>query len=179
MCIALVQTVLQAARKQGLILQPQAIKDLQYHRLLKVQAAQVSSGLQPRKKVPHLIPDVPATATFVTGSLLKIPCNLLQKLPKAIELNTCANLPVHVPAASRFLRFAPFKAPEGGGSEASTGGEGTLSNSRFKVVCGLPWSRDSFIQQACKSGRPPLQDHQIPPDLKVAVEKNLEWDDAI
>lgn len=57
MCIALVQSVLQVAHSFGLILQPQSMRDIHLHPLLKAQAAQVSSGLQPRRKVPPLVPE--------------------------------------------------------------------------------------------------------------------------
>ena len=47
----------------------------------------------------------------------------------------------------------------------------------YKVVFGLPWSYETFIQQACKAGHPLLGDHQVSPDFKIALDKNLEWND--
>ena len=38
---------------------------------------------------------------------------------------------------------------------------------------------ETFIEHACKTGHPLLSGHQIPEDLNVALEKILEWDDAM
>ena len=171
MCVAVVQTVLQAAHhEQGLVLQPQSLKDIHLHPLMKAQSAQVSSGLQPRRRVPHLIPDFPATATFVASSLSDVPCSLLQKLPIQITLKSCERTPVQVPAASRFLRFSALSPADGGNGGSKVEG--------LKVAFGLPWTCETFIRQACKAGHPLLSGHQVPGDLQVALEKNLEWDDC-
>ena len=47
------------------------------------------------------------------------------------------------------------------------------------MVFGLPWSVEAFIEHACKTGHPLLSGHQIPEDLNAALEKTLEWDDAM
>ena len=138
MCVALVQCILQAAHQQGLTLQPQSLQEIHDHPLLKAQAAQVSSGLQPRRKVPHLVPDFQATASFLTPSLAQVPCALLQKLPKPAALFTLDFNRVQVPTGARFLRFSSFSSSPGGERQASKGG---LEWSEcFKVVFGLPWS---------------------------------------
>ena len=114
MCVALVQCVLQAAHQQGLTLQPQSLQEIQHHPLLEALAAQVSSGLQPRRKVPHLVPDFQSTATFIAPSLAHVPCALLQKFPKPVDLFTLDHNPVQVPTGARFLRFSPCSSSPGG-----------------------------------------------------------------
>lgn len=147
MRIALVQTVLQRAHQQGLVLQAQSMKGIQLHPLLKAQAAQISSGLQPRKKVPQLVPEFTTTAVFQTDALSRIPCSLLQKLPRPIMLETRDGVTVQVPQAARFLRFSPLSQIKGVGMNAAERGG---ASEKFQVVFGSPWGYNSFIQQACK-----------------------------
>ena len=130
-----------------------------------------------------------ATASFHADNLSQIPCSLMQKLPQSITLRTFDGQEVNIPAASRFLRFAQFLPHQQGGVESSAEEVGLSDVSGvgpsaldpqpqgYKVVFGLPWSYETFIQQACKAGHPLLGDHQVPPDLKLALDKNLEWND--
>ena len=52
------------------------------------------------------------------------------------------------------------------------------TNSSFKVVFGLPWDCDSFIQRACSAGHPLASSHSVPVDLQSVVEKLTQWTPA-
>ena len=106
-------------------------------------------------------------ATFLTKNLSDIPCSLMQKLPRDIQLLTRTGLMQTLPKHSKFLRFSAIVRVED-----QSGAEGA-----FEVAFGLPWSPSTFIQQACKVGHPLSRGSGLPDDLQKAIDKHMEWTD--
>jgi hypothetical protein len=46
---------------------------------------------------------------------------------------------------------------------------------KYKEFFGLPWTCGQFIKRACESGHPAKSNHAVPKDLKVALDKHMEW----
>ena len=97
MCVALVNVVLQCAQKSGLQLKSTSLND-DVNPLLSAQNAQIHAGRQPRpSKVPPMVADFSAAAVFVAPSMEAIPCALMSKLPRDIELATKEGLLQTIP----------------------------------------------------------------------------------
>ena len=47
----------------------------------------------------------------------------------------------------------------------------------YKAVFGLPWDYESFVAKAVQVGHPLAHHHTVPPDLKLALDKQTEWSD--
>eukprot|EP00435_Cladocopium_sp_Y103_P074642 s107_g50.t1 len=191
MCVALVDTVLQFTAERGLTLREQSL-DADTNPLVASRRAQVAAGQQPRgSKLPPMVADFASVAVFLADELTQVPCALMSKLDKPIDLRTKGGLMATVPKYSRFLRFSslsssqkresegqPTKKAKGDLSEASGAPnmeDEKLADSSFEVVFGLPWTNEGFIEQACKVGHPAARDMGVPTDLEAAVRKNVEW----
>ena len=185
MCITLVNVVLQRAALNGLQLKQTSIAD-GVNPLCRAQNAQIHAGLQPKpSRVPPIVGDFAMVAVFVAQSLNSIPCSLMQKLPREIQLETKTGVLQTVPKHSRFLRFSAIGPdPQGedqqGLSNKKRGpevleGDGNQVGA-FEVAFGLPWD-SSFIQQACKAGHPLLREAGLHSDLQGAIDKHMEWTD--
>eukprot|EP00435_Cladocopium_sp_Y103_P027445 s2289_g6.t1 len=190
LCVALVQIILRIASARGVILKPESLHDISNHPLLTAKQSQLSTGIQPRgAKLPPLVPDFQQTAVFFASGPEDIPCALLGKLPHDISLRTESHQVVQVPKHARFLRGCFSPESEGGDrdqaqnkrkfSETTGVASGGCEEDRnYKCVFGLPWECESFIQRACQAGHPLMANHAIPKDLKVAVDKHVEWDEC-
>eukprot|EP00435_Cladocopium_sp_Y103_P038332 s3870_g10.t1 len=192
MCVAMVNVVLQFAEAHGLQLRAQSL-DADTNPLVASKRAQISAGNQPKPyRLPPVVPEFTSVAVFLANALSDIPCALMSKLDKDIQLYTKGGLQQTIPKYSRFLRFSTMPAQPEGGSEgqsmkkARTSLEepspdvdcsGAGSNAQFEVAFGLPWTCESFISQACSSGHPAAKDMGVPLDLESAVFKNVEWSD--
>ena len=116
LCVALVQTALQCLHRQGVILLPTSLADLRQHPLHSAHMAQISVGKQPRgAKLPPMMPDFQATATFAIPHPSYVPCVLLSKLAAPLQLWTIEGSPVEVPAHARLLRSFLALDPSQGG----------------------------------------------------------------
>lgn len=184
MCVALVSLVLDFLQERGLFLKAESLQDFS-NPLKTTQQAQISVGVQPKpSRIPPVVSDSSSVGVFLANNLSDIPCSLLAKLQQELHLYTLEGQPVVVPKYSRFLRFKALTAPVEGGEEGvqSENPKRKFSSMEdggkpfgFEVAFGLPWSHQGFMQQACKSGHPSLRDTGVPDDLKVAVEKHVEW----
>lgn len=110
MCIALVNTVLQFASKQGLKLRANSFLE-DNNPLLTMQRAQIGAQQQPKpSKILLVVPDFSSVAVFVTNDLASIPCAPMAKLPHDIQLYTKSGLLEVIPKFSRYLRFSRLSA---------------------------------------------------------------------
>ena len=184
LCIALVQLVLQVAHSWGVTLKPNCLQDISDHPLLTAKQSQVAAGLQPKtSKLPPIVPDFQQSAVFLAEGPAAIPCSLMARLPHDLSLRTEEHQPALVPKGSRFLRGHFVSGDDNGGSEEPPQNKRRLEDGTahdkdawaYKVVFGLPWSCEQFIERACKSGHPAAQNHAVPLDLRVAIQKHLEW----
>ena len=93
-----------------------------------------------------------------------------------------------MPKYSRFLRFSAVPAHRDGGETkgqvkrpldvGDVESPSFLADSTsFEVAFGLPWTCESFISQACKTGHPALKEMGVPPELAEAVSRNVQWTD--
>eukprot|EP00435_Cladocopium_sp_Y103_P030339 s465_g7.t1 len=181
MCSALVNIVLQFAEEQGLLLRAQSLAD-DRNPLATSKRAQISAGQQPRpSKLPPVVADFSSVAVFFAAELNQIPCTLMSKLDKDIQLHTKGGLLATVPKYSRYLRFSSLSSPLQGESmgqptkKAKCLEGDVLADFEFEVAFGLPWTCEAFIEQACKTGHPAARDMGVPADLAIAVHKNVEW----
>ena len=191
MCVALVNLVLDFLATNGLTLRATSLDDalnpLQIH-----QQSQMSVGLQPKpSRIPPIVADSCSVGVFYAKTLEDIPCSLMSKLPRAIQLFTKERQPVTVPQYSRFLRFSAISAPDQGGDEGvqnlplkrklavalEESEQHVPSDFGFEVAFGLPWSYKGFIEQACRVGHPALKDCGVPNELQTTVEKHMQWTD--
>ena len=179
MCVALTQVVLQQLKSQGLTLLPESMEEIHKHPLLIAQKAQVATGIQRKMtKLPPLVPQFSQVATFRVSSVSAIPCALMSKLSSEVHARTITQQPTVIPAGARFLRFVDLPP--------SNGGELGQQNKRprvepewmCEVVFGLPWDYLTFIEKAQKAGHPLHLCNQVPEELNVAVEKNIDWDSS-
>ena len=93
--------------------------------------------------------------------------------------------PVEVPKYARFLRGAFVSDTAMGAVEQSEpkkrrrveceDGNGLDDVSKYKEFFGLPWTCEQFIKRACESGHPAKSNYAVPKDLKVALDKHMEW----
>jgi len=188
MCMALVTIALEFLETRGLTLKANSLEDalnpLQVH-----QQSQMSVGLQPRPaRIPPVVADTCSVGVFFAKTLEDIPCSLLSKLPRDVELFTKAGRPVVVPQYSRFLRFSAISASDGGEMVQNLpmdlpckrdvdGAKKAELQFGFEVAFGLPWSYRGFIEQACRVGHPAMRDSGVPKELVTAVEKHMHWTD--
>ena len=202
LCIALVQLVLQVAAQQGVILKPECFNEFSDHPLQSAKQSRVATGQQPRgAKLPPVVPDFQQSATFLAKSPFDVPCGLLQKLPRDVSLRTELQQPVIVPKGARLLRGL-FVGDSSNGDEQmpqqnnSNGDEqmpqlGPQQNKRkleqstgedeiwrYKVVFGLPWDCQQFVQKACEVGHPAAKNHAVPKDLRLAIDKHVQWPES-
>ena len=180
LCLALTQCILQQAEKQGLVLLPRSLDDLDSHPLLQTQQSRIAVGLQPhRKKLPQVVPEFSSVVVACISSLTDVPVPLLSKTTHAVTLTPVERQPLVLPPASRFLRFyTPSVSSQGGSSgetESATGAD--LSDFSLRAVFGLPWTPEEFVQRASKAGHPALADTIVPEDLEIAIKRNLCWND--
>ena len=183
MCIALVTVVLQAAKREGLKLKANTL-DEDVHPLHSAQNAQIHVGRQPRpSRMPPMVSDFAMVGVFVASSPNDIPCSLMSKLPRDITLHTKEGVEQLIPKHSRFLRFSALApASEGGEVQEQSAkrqkrDQTTGTAEKVEVAFGLPWTCETFIQQACRVGHPLLRDAGLPPELLSAVHKHVEWND--
>eukprot|EP00435_Cladocopium_sp_Y103_P043232 s1638_g12.t1 len=193
MCVALVDVVLQFAAERGLVLRAQSL-DQDSNPLVASRRAQVSAGQQPKaSKLPPMVADFSSVAVFLAKDLNQVPCALMSKLDKSVDLQTAGGLTATVPKYSRFLRFSSLSSHHTGESKGQPtkkikGDAGEFSekcemeveqhvDTSFEVVFGLPWTVEGFLEQACKVGHPAARDMGVPVDLELAVHKNVEWND--
>lgn len=115
MCIALVNLVLQFAAGHGLRLRALSLQE-DTNPLNASRRAMVSAGQQPRpSRLPPVVSDFCSVAVFLATTLSQVPCSLMQKLDRDIQLRTkCGKLET-VPKYSRFLRFSALTSPKTGG----------------------------------------------------------------
>eukprot|EP00435_Cladocopium_sp_Y103_P071499 s101_g37.t1 len=183
LCVALVQIVLRIAAQRGIILKPESLHDISNHPLLTAKQSQLATGVQPKgAKIPPLVPDFQQTAVFLATDPADIPCQLLGKLPHDITLRTEALQLVQVPKHAQFLRGC-FSPESKGGVEEQVQNKrkldgGCADGYNYKVVFGLPWECESFIQKACQAGHPMMVNHVVPVDLKIALDKHVEWSEC-
>ena len=179
LCIALVQVVLQVARSRGVILQPECLHDLADHPLLTAKQSQVAAGLQPRSaKLPPMMPAFQQSAVFLAQGPSDIPCSLMARLSQDLTLRTEAQQPVVVPKGARFLRGNFVSAVSEGGADGLQQNKRKLeaeADWSYKVVFGLPWECGQFVEKACQLGHPAGQNHAVPRDLQMAIDKHVEW----
>ena len=198
LCVALVQTALQCLHRQGVILLPTSLADLHQHPLHSAHMAQISVGKQPRgAKLPPMMPDFQATATFAIPHPSYVPCALLSKLAAPLQLWTIEGSPVEVPAHARLLRSFLALDPSQGGvcgdqEKDESASLETLRPKRvrtsvssepnlelpFRAVFGLPWSCENFIKRACELGHPAELSAGIPEDLEHVLDVFTTWSDA-
>jgi hypothetical protein len=184
MRIALVTVVLQAAKREGLRLKANAL-DEDVHPLHSAQNAQIHVGRQPRpSRMPPMVSDFAMVGVFVAASPHEIPCSLMSKLPRDITLHTKEGVEQIVPKHSRFLCFAAL-APESEGGESQEQSAKRQKRDKtvetvemVEVAFGLPWTCETFMQQACRVGHPLLRDAGLPPELLSAVHRHVEWNDV-
>eukprot|EP00435_Cladocopium_sp_Y103_P041156 s1982_g11.t1 len=195
MCVAMVTVVLQFAEIQGLKLRAQSLEH-DTNPLVTSKRAQISVGQQPKpSRLPPVVADFTSVAVFLARSMSDIPCALMSKLEHDIQLYTKSGLLQTIPKYSRFLRVSALPSHDVGVSEGQpmkkaksvdpatepatevtlTEGASMADRSSFEVAFGLPWSCETFLQQACKSGHPASRDMGVPADLEVAVNRNVEW----
>ena len=185
MCVVLTSIILQVAEGRGLTLKALDLASQLDNPLAMATSAQMGSKVQPRpSKVPPVVPDFSSVATFFTSDVASLPCNVMSKLQKSIQLYTETGLLQDVPANSRLLRYSA--TPEldvGGGPEAqvSVGEDKRLKvsmNLPIQVAFGLPWDWQSFVKRAVKSPHPFVKGAGVPPELKEAIEKHCNWTEA-
>ena len=112
-----------------------------------------------------------------------ISCALLGKLNAPLTLRTETQEPVEVPKYARVLRGAIDPDIDKGASEQSEPkkrrkleGHDSLDEVwKYKAVFGLPWTCEQFIKRACEAWHPAKANHAVPKDLKVALDKHMEW----
>ena len=182
MCILLVNNVLELASQQGLRLQAKSLADPDQNPLAFSQQAQLGAAVQPRaNKIPPVVPDFATVAVFYAKSLSEIPCTLMSKLTKSLELTTAGGSLQKVPPYSRLLRVTQLTSHsnggENGGSQSKRLKTG-LETFEYEVAFGLPWEYQSFIAQACRAGRPLLKDAGVPDELATALRMHVEMKPA-
>lgn len=175
-CAALVMIVLQQLQLQGLTLRPAELRQISQNPLLAAQEAQIAAGRQPRAaKIPPLVPDFSSVIVCRVDSPASIPCALLSKLSKPLDVQSVSQEPLTIPAHSRLLRCTDLSSRVNGGEvQGQTNSAGLTHEAAF----GLPWSIEEFIKKACSSGHPRHFCNQIPEELNIAIQKHIDWNDA-
>eukprot|EP00435_Cladocopium_sp_Y103_P025849 s3652_g6.t1 len=171
--------------------------------LVSNKRAQISAGHQPKSfRLPPIVAEFSSVAVFLANAMTDIPCGLMSKLDRDIQLHTKGGLLETVPKYSRFLRFSSVSARVEGGSEGQplkktkvqppANEDANLActvenvdddscnrnNVQFEAAFGLPWTCEGFIAQACSSGHPAAKDMGVPFDLEAAVCRNVEWNEV-
>ena len=195
LCVVLTQLVLQVAENHQLHLPAVDLSDVQDNPLKTSQHSQIGALRQP-KRLPPLVPDFASVATFLCEDVAQLPCALQSKLPTELQLHTKAGRVEMVPKSSRLLRISAFKPDlaDGGevGAQDADGCE-TMSSKRqrtsegcavvssksfpYEVAFGLPWDWKDFVDRACSSQHPFLQDAGVPQELGEAVDFHLHMND--
>ena len=199
LCVALVMCVLQQLTQQGLQLRPQEMAEITSHPLMFAKQNQIAVGQQPRPaKLPPLVPEFSRIVVGRVASPADVPCSLLSKLPKPFSLYVDVNVMQDIPAYARLLRCSKLPAEKMGvkGGRAvdacedevalqlakkrkhDDGDKGVFFNLSHEVAFGLPWSVEAFIEKACVAGHPRHFCNQVPVELKEAIDKHVEWNDA-
>ncbi len=120
-----------------------------------------------------IVADFSSVAVFFTADVSTLPCTVMPKLNKPIELHTASGLLQHVPANSRLLCFSA--APElvqRGVLEAQDGvGDSSMKRKvmkehQFKMAFGLPWTWETFIKKAVESEHLFLKGTGVPWELQ-------------
>ena len=143
MCIALVNTVLQFASKQGLKLRANSFLE-DNNPLLTMQRAQIGAQQQPKpSKILPVVPD--------SVDLALIPSALMAKLPHDIQLYTKSGLLEVIPKFSRYLCFSRLSAHQQGGDSKGQDNELLVCGDfSFEVAFGLPWNFLLSFQERVK-----------------------------
>ena len=145
--------------------------------------AQMDSALQPRpSKILPIDSDLSSVAVFFTDDVSSLPCTVMSKIHKPIQLYTESGLLQDVPPNS-LLRFSATPDLDQGRVLEAHGDTGDSAKRRkvskvyqFKVALfGLPWSRESFVKKAVNSEHPFLKGTGVPLELQKAIEKHVEW----
>ncbi len=129
-------------------------------------------------KQPPLVPQFSQVATFRVPSVAAVPCRLMSKLSSELEARKYHQQPTIIPPGSRFLRFAdlPPKVSMGDDRGQQSKKSRVAPEWSCEVISGLHWDYLTFI--ACEAGHPLHLCNQVPEELKMAVEKNIEGDSA-
>ena len=195
MCVALVQTILQALQERGVQLLPESLEAIDAHPLLLAQRDQVSAGRQPRRRMPPFVPTYKAVQVFRIPHASYVPCALMSKLEASLPARNASQCPIDIPAHARYLRCWAPPPQSVGQSEVASEHESVLepsANKRhkarlqddpreawtFEAAFGLPWDVDAFVQRACHAGHPMGANHRLPRDLEIALQKQLEMNEA-
>ena len=192
LCVVLTQLVLQVAEQHQLHLPAVDLTDDQDNPLKTSLHSQIGAHRQP-KRLPPLVPDFASVATFLCEDVAMLPCALQSKLPSELQLHTKMGRLEMVPKSSRLLRISAFQP------DLTDGGEGEAQDSKrqkaddgfavtssdmsgikkfpYEVAFGLPWDWREFVDKACSSQHPFLQDAGVPQELGEAVDFHMELND--
>ena len=180
MCIAVVNVVLQFAAAQGLNLRANTLLE-DNNPLNLSRHAMITAGQQPKpSRVPPIVSDFSSVALFLATTLSQVPCSLMSKLDKDVQLHTKAGILETVPKHSRFLRFNQVSSHQRGDEQGKTPNlkrplEQEQAETVFEVAFGLPWTHEGFMKQACKAGHPAVAEMGIPNELAASIKRNVEW----
>ena len=170
-CAALVSAVLEGLADHGLVLQQDALHQLQASGLMHNKLAQISTGSQPKAhQLPPVVRDYCRVEALQWDPLRAQPCALLSKLCSALTIDGFASC---IPKGSRFLRYYS-KAFAATGEDKAQALE-QMRKSVMVLVFGIPWEPESFIKEAVKNGHPMNSCRKIPEELRKAVQVHLDW----
>ena len=194
LCVVLTSLVLQVATSNHLQLRATDLTDVQSNPLQTALHSQVGAERQPKpSRMPPLVPNFSSVATFVCKDTTELPCGLQSKLTSDLRIFTKTGCLECVPKYSRLLRISALKADhlQGGVLQGQNDEEVSqpekkqkleesdrafnLSEFSYEVAFGMPWDWQGFVQKACNSEHPFLQDAGVPAELEEAIDCHVKW----
>ena len=186
MCVVLTSLSLQAATRQNLTMRASDLIDVQSNPLQTSLHSQVGAHGQPKpSKMPPLVPNFSSVATFLCEETAVLRDALQSKLSSELQLHTKAGRLKTFPnmlACYAFLYLilticeevlSPTKKPKIMDGVASI----DARNFPYQVAFGMPWEWHGFVQRACNSEHPFLQDAGVPNELDEAIKTHIDWTD--
>jgi hypothetical protein len=135
-------------------------------------AMRAVAGRQPKaSKIPPLVPEHQTTVCVLgpSGLIQKPPCSLMARIktpwvvPKGFN-----NAVASIPTEAQLLRVSQTRVKGGENNDKPLA----------KLVWGIPWSCDGFVEQAISKGHPRAFGSLLPDVLENAVDKNLTLSSA-
>ena len=190
LCVVLTSLVLQVAASKHLEMRAQDLHDVQNNPLQTSLHSQVGAFRQPKpSRMPPLVPDFSSVAVFLCEDITSLPEALQSKTSAELKLHTKSGLREVVPKHSRLLRITASQPDLSDGGEVVGQEEAEEPSKRrkldlggerggafpYEVAFGMPWDWQGFVQRACNSEHPFLQEAGVPSELDGAIGAHIEW----